>query len=158
MVITIPLRLTGRNLSLREMFNTPAPYPNTESVVLIFSLFNTKRSTERSEPASQGGCGGPPEIVKNLHYKCCNLSLHCAMPQSGNFAIQAKSLFQSSLNLHFLFGASRLFTGGSAITYPENVENSARNHPDRLRKTMGLCARRFNDLIWEPLVRVEVEP
>ena len=55
---------------------------------------------------------------------------HCVMPQSGNFAIQANALFQYSLNLHFLFGASRFFTGGSVIAYPETVENSARNHPE----------------------------
>ena len=92
----------------------------------------------------KGGAGVPPEMFKNLYCKWCNVSLHCAMPQSGNFAIQAKSLFQSSLNLHFLFGASRLFTGGSAITYPENVENSARNHPDRLRKTLRPTFQRSN--------------
>ena len=56
--------------------------------------------------------------------------LHCAMPVSGNFAIQAESLFQSSLNLDFLFGASRFIPLGSAIAYPENVENSARNYPE----------------------------
>ena len=61
-------------------------------------------------------------VAHRLHY--------CAMPLSGNFAIQAKSLFQSSLNLHFLFGASSFFTDGSAIAYPENVENSARNYPE----------------------------
>ena len=52
------------------------------------------------------------------------------MPLSGNFAIQSKSLFQSSLNLHLHFGASRFFTGGSAIAYPENVENSTQNYPE----------------------------
>ena len=56
--------------------------------------------------------------------------LPCAMPLSGNFAIQATSLFQSSLNLHFIFGASRFFAGGSAIAYPENVENSAQNYSE----------------------------
>ena len=67
----------------------------------------------------------PDDMEKSVAHK-----LQCAMPQSGNFAIQAKFLFQSSLNLHCLFGASRIFTGGSAIAYPENVENSARNHPE----------------------------
>ena len=67
----------------------------------------------------------PDDMEKSVAHR-----LHYAMPQSGNFAIQATSLFQSSLNLHFLFGASRFFTGGSAIAYPENVENSARNHPE----------------------------
>ena len=67
----------------------------------------------------------PDDMEKSVAHR-----LHGAMPLSGNFAIQAKSLFQSSLNLHFLFGASRFFTGGSAIAYPENVENSARNCPE----------------------------
>ena len=66
-----------------------------------------------------------PDMEKSVAHR-----LHCAMPVSGNFAIQAKSLFQSSLNLHFLFGASRFFGWGSAIAYPENVENSARNYAE----------------------------
>ena len=67
----------------------------------------------------------PDDMEKSVAHR-----LHCAMPQSDNFANHAKSLFQSSLNLHFLFGASRFFTGGSAIAYPKNVENSGRNHPE----------------------------
>ena len=50
--------------------------------------------------------------------------LHCAMPLSGNVAIHGKSLLQSSLNLHFLFGAM-ILNGGSAISCRANMENSA---------------------------------
>ena len=65
----------------------------------------------------------PDDIEKSVTHR-----LHCAMPLSGNFAIQAKYLLQSSVNLHFLFGVI-FFNGGFAISYPEqenNMENSAR--------------------------------
>ena len=58
-----------------------------------------------------------------------NYTVPCHSPATSLSRAEAKSL-QSSLNLHFLFGASRFFTGGSAIAYPKNVENSARNHPE----------------------------
>ena len=62
--------------------------------------------------------GRPPDdIEKSVAHR-----LHCAMPLSGNLL---SKLLQSSLNLHFLFGAI-FFNGGSAISYPENMENSAR--------------------------------
>ena len=96
---------------------------------------------------------------------------HCPATQRS----KQKSLFQSSLNLHFLFGAIRFFTGGSAIAYPENVENSARDYPEnagdypigihhpdtrsaRVFLYGQLCARLYNYLIWRPWVRVVVEP
>ena len=42
-----------------------------------------------------------------------------------------KSLFQSSLNFHFLFGESFFFTVNvKKNAYPENLENSAQNYPE----------------------------
>ena len=51
------------------------------------------------------------DIEKSRH---AQISLHFAMPLSGNFAIQAKSVLKSSLNLHFLFGA--IFSTGASVT------------------------------------------
>ena len=68
----------------------------------------------------------PDDIEKSVTQK-----LHWTMPLSGKFAIQATSLHQSSLNLHFLFGA--IFSTGAspshiprAIHRENNMENSAR--------------------------------
>ena len=68
----------------------------------------------------------PPDDIE----KSVTLRLHCAMPLSGNFAIQAKSLLQSSVNLHFLFGAI-FFNGGFAISYPERIiwKTARANYP-----------------------------
>ena len=49
----------------------------------------------------------PDDIEKSVTHR-----LHCAMPLSGNFAIQVKWLLQSSLNLHFLLGA--IFSTGAS--------------------------------------------
>ena len=53
--------------------------------------------------------------------------LHCAMPLSGNFAIQARSLLQSSLNLHFLLGA--IFSTGAPPSREYGKQRSSANYP-----------------------------
>ena len=53
----------------------------------------------------------PDHIEKSITHR-----LHCAMPMSGNFAIQAKWLLQSSLDLHFLLGA--IFSTGAVLMLP----------------------------------------
>ena len=65
--------------------------------------------------------GRPPhDIEKSVAHR-----LHCAMPLSGNFAIQAPPILVKlafSLRRHFF--QQGLYT--SAISYPENMENSSR--------------------------------
>ena len=103
------------------------------------------------------------------------ITLCHAMPQSGNFAIQAKSLFQSSLNLHFLFGASRFFTGRSGPS--SYIPRMWKTAPEIILSTLAIIQSEsaildirihrsptensapdvFNDLIWGPWLRVVVE-
>ena len=87
--------------------------PSTKSKGFVRAL-NLRQHSRRTSVRP------PDDIEKTVTHR-----LHCAMPLSGNFAIQAKSLLQSSLNLHFLFGAI-FFNGGFTISYPKNMENSAR--------------------------------
>ena len=64
------------------------------------------------------------DIEKSIAHR-----LHCAMPLSGNFAIQTPPILVKlaiCLRRHFL-------NGDSAISYPENMENSA-----RIRRTLAL--------------------
>ena len=65
----------------------------------------------------------PNDIEKSIAHR-----LHCAMPLSGNFAIQVKSLFQSSLNLHFLFGAISS-TGDLPSHIPRIWKTARANYP-----------------------------
>ena len=65
-------------------------------------------------------------VTSHRRYRKVTHRLHCAMPLSGNFAIQAKSRLQSSLIFHFLFGAI-FFNGGYAISCRANMENCARS-------------------------------
>ncbi len=90
--------------------------------------------------AGEHPCDRPrsDDIEKSVTHR-----LHCAMPLSGNFAIQAKGLLQSSLNLHFLLGTI-FFNGGFAISYQIiwKTENAGDypigiHHPWHVTK--GLC-------------------
>ena len=71
----------------------------------------------------------PDDIEKSVAHR-----LHCAMPLSGNFAIQAPPILVKlafTLRCHF-------FNGGSAISYPENMENSARKLSEERDYPMGI--------------------
>ena len=68
------------------------------------------------------------------HSRAIAHRLHCAMPLSGNFAIQARPILQSSLNLHFLFGAI-FFNRGSAIP---RIWKTARARAQMIEKTLAI--------------------
>ena len=57
----------------------------------------------------------PDDIEKSIAHR-----LHCAMPLSGNFAIQTPPILACIFS-----SAPFFFNGDSDISYPENMENSA---------------------------------
>ena len=97
--------------------------------------------------------------------KVRHTQLHCAMPLSGNFAIQAKWLIQSSLNLHFLLGAI-FFNGGFAISLPDNygkqrtlaiIQSESTTHGTSLTVAVLMLpaggVKNKQPLIWLPRVK-----
>ncbi len=106
--------MTNATITFAKMANintmvTGPSHPSTKSQLSVACTLLVQANIVRP----------PDDIEKSVTHR-----LHYAMPLSGNFAIQAKWLLQSSLNLHISSGP--FFQRGLHHLIPENMENRER--------------------------------
>ena len=132
---------------------------DTHLVHLIYmstqrKVFEGQTGIHRAKRASFArGVRAPPDICQKPRSYIANGAISV---YTGQLRYPSKISLPILIQICIFSLVPVVFSLGAPASHIPRMWKTA---PEIIRIAYGkLCARRFNDLIWEPLVRVEVEP